>query len=884
MSDKIEIDVEAHDNASQVFRNVSANIGKFSVDTNSNLVRFNNTLRSYNNTMRGFNNTVERGMLSAAKAVLNFTKDSIKAYADLERQHAKTMGAMAADYNYNFNGSTTSDQAKKFSADSEALKQQAYKYGTVGVSGTGSLYSPTQISEAQTALVKAGIKPNDIINTDALKNIVKFASGNDIDIDTAVDFAVQLGAQFKKKPAEWGKMLDQVTYAANASIIDVPDIIQSMKYAGNMASGFDQPLSDILAALAVMGNAGLKGSQAGTGIQALFARGLSPTGINTASKPPTSNVKNVYNQFKNKVSDKNGNFLGLENFTDVFDESISGLSDVEKAWFVRKLFGMFQQKAALALGRTGDDGKSLFGDMANNIENNADGTDDTMYQLAMASLGGQKTALSNAWTGFKQGFGETLKPVVSNAATQLLAWMNNSGNYSFDMESLRKSIYASGDLIGKKYGEQAKKLADNLGDFLINSLEIGQADSPILSSTAKGVLDIFSGDFPGAMKEFSKGISDTNTNIKGLPDDLQKAAKGVRNLAIALEALYALNIGTRIAEAVTSFIRLFTSAKLTFSGAARINAASASVDAETLSMNISSANATISNFVGNCTTMDVTAGIVNVYGGNPGNLGNPTGGGGPTPVPPLPGNTPNTPKLPGFGGDGQIIVMPGNGGGGKQLQLPGEVAKPEAGLPSTSAKDAIPSTGKILDEPIESSAAAGAAGAGAAARSAGGTLGTVARFAGLAGIVGLLMSLPGSQDTQAINRYNAAHPQTNAAHSQTNQYVVSPGNLSAALQSSLNKNAKYNSNGMLNFASARTGLGINSAVTGGTKQINTTVTNPTNVSVNNKAPVINVNVKVNVAKDGTTTQQVIKDFSGVDNFVYHNTTRTTGRSIFPYFS
>ena len=79
-------------------------------------------------------------------------------------------------------------------------------------------------------------------------------------------------------------------------------------------------------------------------------------------------------------------------------------------------------------------------------------------------------------------------------------------------------------------------------------------------------------------------------------------------------------------------------------------------------------------------------------------------------------------------------------------------------------------------------------------------------------------------------------------------------------------------------------MGINSAVTGGSKQINTTVTNPTNVSVNNKAPIVNVNVKVNVAKDGTTTQQVIKDFSGVDNFVYHNTTRTTGRSVFPFFA
>lgn len=329
---KITIEIEAKDYASSVFRSVTSGLNTFAVTANNGIYRANNALRSYNNTMRGFNSTVQRALWDAGRAVYNFTTDAIKQFAELEKQHAKTMGAMSSNYNLN-----TATGLQQFNANSRALMDQAIYMGYNGVSGKGSLHSPHEISAAQTALVKANISEKDILNTNALSDVIKFAGANDLSLDRAVEFAVQLGTQFNYDPSEWGGMLDQVTYAANASIIDVDDIIESMKYAGNMAAGYDQPLHEILAAIAVMGQSGLKGSQAGTGIQAIFSRGMSPTGITNAGLPPTENVEEIYNGFVSKVLDENGNFLGIGNFADVLEQETSGLSDQETSWFYKKL-------------------------------------------------------------------------------------------------------------------------------------------------------------------------------------------------------------------------------------------------------------------------------------------------------------------------------------------------------------------------------------------------------------------------------------------------------------------------------------------------------------------------------------------------------------------
>lgn len=662
--------------------------------------------------MRGFNTVIERAMESAGRAIYNFTGDAIKRYAELEKQHSKTMGAMAADYSFNYNGNNTTEQQQnmsKFYSDSSILKSQAITLGTVGTNGKGSLYDPTEISAAQTALIKAGISASDIISTNAITDVIKFAGGNDIDLTDAVDFAVQLGTQFKIDPSMWDDMLDKVSYAANASIIDVADIMESMKYAGNVASGFDQPLGDVLAALAVMGNAGLKGSQAGTGIQAIFTRGMSPTGITGVSAPPTDFVEEQYNNFKDTVTDENGTFVGLGNFTQELSDTMDSLSDEELSWFTRKMFGIFQQKAALALGRTDADGNIIFDEMSSNIETMSGGTNDTMLALQISSLGGQLEAFNNAYTGFKQDFGDNISPIVSNVTSQAIQWLNSGGKYAFDYESLNKSIEESSDNISEKYGESAGSLVDDVGKLVVGLFRSGTAQSGLVGGTIGGIISLLNGDFDTAVDKFKKGLDDTNENIDELPDDLKQIAEGFRNLIIAIEGLYALNIVTRVSEGITSVLRLISGG--------RIISAKTNVNSASTTMNIASANATIAKMNATTNTMTVYANIVNIIGGkssstNPGGSG--TGGSG----------IGGTPAL----GSGGTPVLGGGGGAGGAAALLGGGAAAGMGSKWFGAKKAImDANGNVLSRYWS---------VGGKYMTSGQILASASRMLGLAGVIG----------------------------------------------------------------------------------------------------------------------------------------------------
>ena len=643
---KITIEIEAKDYASSVFRSVTSGLNTFAVTANNGIYRANNALRSYNNTMRGFNSTVQRALWDAGRAVYNFTTDAIKQFAELEKQHAKTMGAMSSNYNFN-----TATGLQQFNTNSRALMDQAIYMGYNGVNGKGGLHSPHEISAAQTALVKAGISEKDILNTNALTDVIKFAGANDLSLDTAVEFAVQLGTQFNYDPSEWGGMLDQVTYAANASIIDVDDIIESMKYAGNMAAGYDQPLHEILAAIAVMGQSGLKGSQAGTGIQAIFSRGMSPTGVTTAGPPPTDNVEEIYNGFVSKVLDENGNFLGIGNFADVLEQETSGLSDQETSWFYKKLFGMFQQKAGLALAGT-DEGEMSYDDYVDAILENAAGTNDKVYELALESTYGSLEMVENAWLAFKTEFGDDLSPITKEVAQQLRNALVTK-DFDFDTDVFREKVEEAGELLAEDFGEDVASAFTNVGNFLADAIDIGLTEAPLITGSLEALIKLLNGDFDGGWQTFKDGIEGVNDNIDDLPPELQDVATAIRNLILIFEGLFALNIVTRVAEGVTSFIRLFTGNKILSTGA-KVQAATSTISAGNITnMTTGSiSNATVASMMANTNTMTVYATVVNVIGGGGSGMNPGTGGGG-------------VPQLPSGGG------VPSLGGGGSGLSLPG---------------------------------------------------------------------------------------------------------------------------------------------------------------------------------------------------------------------
>ena len=681
---RIEFDIIANDRASNVFakvRTAGSNMASplmTALGGTGNVIGgIDSALRSYNATMYRFNRITYSAVRMAGGAIADFTKDAINNYTELERQHAKTMGAMATEY-----GKTAEAQAKFFS-DSEKLKQQAMQLGTYGPNGKGSLYTVTDVSYAQTSLIKSGMSADDILRSDALSSVLKFAGGNDLDIDTATRFAVNLATVFDIPVERWGTMLDMVTKAADISVIDVEDIMDSLTYTGGIASGLGRNLQEVLGVISIMGQAGLRGRVAGTGMQAFFTRilasgELSDTSIESA---PSDYAAQMYNAFIEEAVDPNGRFKDMDEVADLLDTAMSTLNDQEQAWFAKKLFGLYQMKAAYAITGAVDEDGNLITDYINQIENQSKGTNDIKYELMQGSQYGKMQSLKNAWEGTKLDFGEKLSPVVSAISDELFNFLSNNGNYDINWDRLREAINESGTLIGEKYGESIGQAVEDLGNFGIDAALITEAVSPEIGGLFGGIVKLLNGDISGALDEFSEGIEDTNDNIDGLPEDLQDTAKAARNVIIAFTALSGINLATQILQIFTSFARLLILKPIKFirsliksasthvsTTQSVINSTSTTVNSTNTTINVAKA-ATVN--IAKVPLMNVTASVVNVFGGNGLNGGNSGGnvtggtptlpGGGGTIPPILPGG--GTPVLPGGG----TPVLPGGG----TLALPG---------------------------------------------------------------------------------------------------------------------------------------------------------------------------------------------------------------------
>lgn len=660
---RIEVDFIVNDKASSVFNKIRNNVSSMSsvlissLNSSATAVnKFDYNLKKYNASMYRFN-SVARGIFSdAARYVSNFTRDAIQNFSELERQHSKTMGAIATEYD------KTSEAQAKFLSDSQKLKQQALTLGTLGPNGNGSLNSVTDVSYAQTALVKAGMSADDLLNSNAVSDILKFAGGNDLSIDTATTFAVNLATVFDKPVQEWGKMLDMVTKAADISVIDVEDIMNSLTYTGGIASGLGRSLEEVLGVISVMGQAGLRGRVAGTGLQAFFTRilsmgELSDTAIGNA---PTEYAGNIYNAFLAETVNEDGTFKDINKVAETLDVVMDSLNDQEQAWFAKKLFGLYQMKAAYALTGAVDGDYNMITDFINQIENQSSGTNDIKYSLMLASQYGKLTSLSMAWEGTKTDLGSKLSPVVEVVADELLNFLKNNGNYKFNWDALRRAFAESGDLIGAKYGEAVGRAIDDIGNLGINAGMISNALIPEVGGIFNGIIQLLNGDVFGALETFKSGIEDTNDKIDDLPPELQLIAGAIRNAIVMFTSLSGINLAAQILQVITTAFNMFIAKPISWV-TGKITSTNTSVTSTSSTITTGTIN------IGSVQLMNVNASVVNVYGGGGNN--SPNNG--------YPGGSPLTPT----GGGGSLLPWLTAGGGyaaGKALTGSGTKALPGA--------------------------------------------------------------------------------------------------------------------------------------------------------------------------------------------------------------
>lgn len=141
--------------------------------------------------------------------------------------------------------------------------------------GKDTAFSAGESAQAMEELIKSGISIPDVMNG-AADATVALAAAGEVDLPTAATIASNAMNQFDISAQKMPHVADQIAGAANASAIDVHDFGESMKQAGAVANLAGVSFEDTTTAIALMGNAGIKGSDAGTALKTMLSR-LQPT-------------------------------------------------------------------------------------------------------------------------------------------------------------------------------------------------------------------------------------------------------------------------------------------------------------------------------------------------------------------------------------------------------------------------------------------------------------------------------------------------------------------------------------------------------------------------------------------------------------------------------
>lgn len=232
----------------------------------------------------------------------------------------------------------------------ELLRKKALKLGA------DTVFSAGDASLAMEELAKSGLKVDDILNGAADATVALAAAGQ-IDLPQAATIAANAMNQFGLSAAELPHVADLIAGAANASSIDVSDFGLSLAQAGAVANLTGLSFDDLALAVTAMGNAGIKGSDAGTSLKT-FLTGLQPV----TDKQRTlffdlglaiEGNATAMNTMGNSFFDGEGKVKSMSEISGTLATALAGMSEQQKIATLETLFGSDAIRAAAIIAETG---------------------------------------------------------------------------------------------------------------------------------------------------------------------------------------------------------------------------------------------------------------------------------------------------------------------------------------------------------------------------------------------------------------------------------------------------------------------------------------------------------------------------------------------------
>lgn len=399
--------------------------------------------------------------------------------------------------------------------DLQALEDKAKQLGI------DTKFSATEAGQAFEYMAMAGWKTEQMLN--GVAGIMDLAAASGEDLASVSDIVTDAMTAFGLSADQSTHFADVLAKASSNANTNVGLMGETFKYVAPVAGAMGFNIEDTATAIGLMANAGIKGSQAGTALRAMFSRLANPT----------DEVEGAMTKLGLSIKNSDGSMKELDEIMADLRKGFGGLTEAQRTQIASQLAGQEAMSGLLAIVNTSE---AEYDKLTTAIYS-ADGAAKQMADTMANNLQGQFTLLKSS----AEGFGLALYDKIQKPLTDMVSWAVEGLNQltkAFNENGVDGLVEAAGNILSEAINE------------IVNGL-------PKIVDLAIRVIDSFIGGLNKNLDTIVSGaVSVVVTLANGILNMLPKIVKLGLDLIISLANGIAENLPELIPTIVDVILQI----------------------------------------------------------------------------------------------------------------------------------------------------------------------------------------------------------------------------------------------------------------------------------------------------------------------------------------
>ncbi|WP_084684500.1 phage tail tape measure protein [Bavariicoccus seileri] len=389
--------------------------------------------------------------------------------------------------------------------------------------GAKTAFSATEAAGGMEAMASAGFNTQQIY--DSMSGVLDLAAVSGGDVAMAAENAGAALNGFGLEASQAGHVADVFAMSAAKTNAEVGDMGEAMKYVAPQASAMGISLEETAAAIGIMSDNGIKGSQAGTTLRGALSR----------LAKPTKAMDDTMNALGISFYDSQGNMKSLKDQVGMLQGAFKNLTPEQQQNALVTLYGQESLSGMLSLIKEGPD---ALGEMTSALEN-SNGAADEMASNMQNNIKSKVEQFFGSLESVAIRIGDEIFPVVGSAIEDFTSLIDNAftaDNISSFVDNASRYL----NVLKDGFNEVKGPVSDAIGAVMDSMNELNGAFGSDKS------VDSFS--------DFVSGITDAIKGLAGfIEDHSDTIAKVISILPQVAMGVVAVNKGAKMASALSTF-------------------------------------------------------------------------------------------------------------------------------------------------------------------------------------------------------------------------------------------------------------------------------------------------------------------------------------------